>query len=58
VKCNDQSNVSGITNYGIDFHSAFEKNNIFGVQFHPEKSHKFGMSLLKGFLKYVDCKNE
>jgi len=58
VKCNNQSDVLGITNYGIDFHSAFEKNNIFGVQYHPEKSHKFGMTLLKGFLKYVDRKNE
>ena len=58
VKCDQENDILGITKYGIDFHSAFEKNNIFGVQYHPEKSHKFGMTLLKGFLKYVDRKNE
>lgn len=58
VKCNEEKDVLGTTMYGIDFHSAFEKNNIFGVQYHPEKSHKFGMTLLKGFVKYVERKNE
>lgn len=37
------------TNYGEDFISAFAKGNIMGVQFHPEKSHRFGMELLKNF---------
>ena len=37
------------THYGSDFDSAIIKNNIFGVQFHPEKSHKFGMQLFKNF---------
>jgi len=37
------------SNYGIDFISAVEKDNIFGVQFHPEKSHQFGMRILKNF---------
>lgn len=37
------------TNYGFDYVSGFEKGNIVGVQFHPEKSHKFGMVLLKNF---------
>ncbi len=44
------SDVLTITNYGYNFVSAVEKNNIFGVQFHPEKSHKFGMNLLKNFV--------
>lgn len=36
-------------NYGLDFSCALEKDNIVGVQFHPEKSHKFGMQLLRNF---------
>lgn len=38
------------TNYGLTFVSAFKKNNIFGVQFHPEKSHKYGLELMRNFL--------
>ena len=37
------------THYGHDFVSAIQWENILGVQFHPEKSHKFGMKLLKNF---------
>ncbi|MGZ4089400.1 MAG: imidazole glycerol phosphate synthase subunit HisH [Bacteroidia bacterium] len=39
------------TNYGHSFTSAFEKNNIIGVQFHPEKSHKFGIRLYENFIR-------
>jgi glutamine amidotransferase len=35
--------------YGYDFTAGIEKDNILGVQFHPEKSHRFGMQLLKNF---------
>ena len=51
VDCHDSNDVLGITNYGHDFASAIEKENIFGVQFHPEKSHRFGMKLLKNFIE-------
>lgn len=37
------------SHYGIDFDSAIGHGNIFGVQFHPEKSHRFGMQILKNF---------
>jgi glutamine amidotransferase len=37
------------TRYGIDFDSAIGCDNIYGVQFHPEKSHRFGMQILKNF---------
>lgn len=37
------------TNYGIEFDSAIGYRNIYGVQFHPEKSHRFGMQILKNF---------
>lgn len=37
------------TTYGITFDAALEDGNIYGAQFHPEKSHKFGMRLLANF---------
>lgn len=37
------------TSYGYEFISAVQKDNIIGVQFHPEKSHMYGMRLLKNF---------
>ena len=37
------------TNYGVSFESAIVKDNIFGAQFHPEKSHSYGIKLLDNF---------
>jgi glutamine amidotransferase len=51
VECNNQNDVLGTTHYGQDFVSAFQHENIIGMQFHPEKSHKFGMELLQNFTK-------
>ena len=45
--------VKGITDYGIEFCSIFEKNNLYGVQFHPEKSGDVGLQLLKNFWEAV-----
>ncbi len=47
--CANDEDVLATTAYGYDFVSAFQHENIIGVQFHPEKSHKFGMQLLKNF---------
>lgn len=49
VVCANEEDVLGQTNYGINFTSMVQHENIFGAQFHPEKSHRFGMQLLKNF---------
>lgn len=53
VVCSNPDNVLASTSYGIDFTSAIVKANIMGVQFHPEKSHRFGMRLMKNFAERV-----
>jgi len=51
----DEENIcKAFTNYGYDFISAIQKENIFGVQFHPEKSQKKGLKLLKNFCE-IKC---
>jgi glutamine amidotransferase len=47
--CNSAEDILVSTHFGYDFTSGAEWNNILGVQFHPEKSHKFGMQLLHNF---------
>jgi imidazole glycerol-phosphate synthase subunit HisH len=50
VMCNNAEDKLATADYGINYDCAFEKGNIYGVQFHPEKSHKYGMKLLQNFL--------
>lgn len=50
VICDNKKDIGAKTKYGSNFVSAIEKNNIFGLQPHPEKSHKFGMRLFSNFL--------
>jgi imidazole glycerol-phosphate synthase subunit HisH len=49
VQCTDSSDVLTQSTYGYKFVSSFEKNNIIGCQFHPEKSHNFGLKLFRNF---------
>jgi imidazole glycerol-phosphate synthase subunit HisH len=47
--CDDPSDELASARYGIDFTAAVHRSNVWGVQFHPEKSHRFGMTLLRNF---------
>ncbi|MFM6923864.1 MAG: imidazole glycerol phosphate synthase subunit HisH, partial [Ferruginibacter sp.] len=49
VKPVDEKDTLITASYGYEFTAGIEKDNILGVQFHPEKSHRFGMQLFKNF---------
>ena len=51
VVCENPADVLAASEYGIPFVSAIQKENIYGVQFHPEKSHDNGLKLLKNFVE-------
>lgn len=49
-ECEDPADELFKTHYGYDFSSGVQRGNVMGVQFHPEKSHRFGMQLFKNFI--------
>lgn len=51
AKCDSIENVLMTCDYGYEFAASVCKDNVMGVQFHPEKSHDFGMALLKNFVE-------
>jgi glutamine amidotransferase len=50
VVCDDEKDIIGETEYGYRFTSAVAHDNVMGIQPHPEKSHKNGLSILKNFI--------
>lgn len=53
VFCQDKKDVLTTTDYGLPFTSMVQRDNIYGTQFHPEKSHKNGLILLKNFAERI-----
>jgi imidazole glycerol-phosphate synthase subunit HisH len=51
--CDDPADIAGIGFHGGPFTAAVTRGNLFGVQFHPEKSHRFGMKVFENFLRHV-----
>lgn len=51
AKCDSEENILMTCDYGYEFAASVVRDNIMGVQFHPEKSHDFGMALLTNFVK-------
>jgi glutamine amidotransferase len=54
VSCANDEDVIGTSVFHKEFVSAFQHKNLIGVQFHPEKSHKFGINLFKNFLGLIE----
>lgn len=50
-----EGDASGICSYGVEFCATIERNNIFGAQFHPEKSQKAGLGVLSKFMRVAEA---
>lgn len=51
AECLNKDDILATTHHGFDITAAFSRDNMYGVQFHPEKSHRFGLALMKKFIE-------
>jgi glutamine amidotransferase len=47
----EPADIIGVTDYGIPFAAAVQRGNVAGIQFHPEKSHRFGLRVFENFIR-------
>jgi glutamine amidotransferase len=57
IEPKDQNLIAAIADYGSELPVVIERSNLFGTQFHPEKSGKIGAQIMKNFIKFCE-KNE
>ncbi len=55
VAVENDRDVVATTEYGYRFPSVIGRDNILGVQFHPEKSHRYGLALFRRFQEWTPC---
>jgi glutamine amidotransferase len=53
-ECTDDKDILGTTTYGLTYASAINHNNVFGMQFHPEKSHQNGLMIFCNFFNFFN----
>jgi glutamine amidotransferase len=53
MSCADANDVVGVSDHGITFTSAVQRANVLGVQFHPEKSLRHGLALMRAFAEFT-----
>ena len=53
VQADDPADVLALTDYGINYPSVVGRGNVFGIQFHPEKSQAVGLRILSNFVEWV-----
>lgn len=53
MQCIDDADVVGVSEHGMTFTSAVQRSNVFGVQFHPEKSLRHGLAVMRAFAEFT-----